>query len=490
MKNILKTLQFSNSFASLPDSFYSLVAPTPFKSSAKLIHFNDAAAALLDLVSKDHDKQTLADVFSGKTKLDNAIPLAMLYAGHQFGHYVPQLGDGRAIMLGEITNQKSERWEIQLKGSGTTPYSRDGDGRAVLRSSIREYLCSEAMHGLGIPTTRALCLVGSDDEVYREDIETGAMLTRLAQSHVRFGSFEIFYYRNQHDQIKILADYVISHHYPELADENNPYLALLETVSQRTAKLIAQWQAVGFSHGVMNSDNMSILGLTLDYGPFGFMEAYNPDYICNHSDHSGRYAFRNQPQIGLFNLSCLAQALLSLIDVDAAKDVLAKYESHFLAHYHALMAGKLGFSETSAAIQNSANQLLKIMQSNQADYTNVFRSLCAVTKKTDDKEIPFLDNFKSPCDAKDWLINYKNLLNNLSQQTQERSKSMLSINPKYILRNYMAQIAIDKAKAGDYSEIDRLIKLLHDPFAEHPNQDHYTNPPPAWAENIQVSCSS
>jgi uncharacterized protein YdiU (UPF0061 family) len=225
MKNILKTLQFSNSFASLPDSFYSLVAPTPFASSAKLIHFNDAAAALLDLGSNGHDEQTLADVFSGKTILDNSMPLAMLYAGHQFGHYVPQLGDGRAIMLGEIKNKNGERWEIQLKGCGITPYSRNGDGRAVLRSSIREYLCSEAMHGLGIPTTRALCLVGSDDEVYREEIETGAILTRLAQSHVRFGSFEIFYYRDQHDQIKLLADYVIKYHYPELAEENNPYLA-------------------------------------------------------------------------------------------------------------------------------------------------------------------------------------------------------------------------------------------------------------------------
>lgn len=491
MKDPFESLQFSNSFAKLPDNFYSLVSPTPFKSSAKLIHFNEGAAKLLNLDDANQDEQILADTFSGKSMLNGTKPLAMLYAGHQFGHYVPQLGDGRAIMLGETTNKKGERWEIQLKGSGLTPYSRDGDGRAVLRSSIREYLCSEAMHGLGIPTTRALCLVGSDDKIYREEIETSAILTRLAQSHVRFGSFEIFYYRDQYDQVRLLADYVIKHHYPELADENNPYLALLQSVSKRTAELIAQWQAVGFSHGVMNSDNMSILGVTLDYGPFGFMESYNPDYVCNHSDHTGRYAFKNQPQIGLFNLSCLAQALLPLIDVDAAKDVLEKYESHFLTHYHLLMAGKMGFSESSKEIQSLVNQLLTIMQSNHADYTNVFRSLCFVNDSNKSHfETVFLDNFKNNDSIVPWLNDYQKLLNANPRSNQTKYKAMLGINPKYILRNYMAQIAIDEATTGDYSEIDRLMKILHDPYAEHPDQNHYTNPPPAWAKNIQVSCSS
>ena len=264
MKHSLNTLTFSNSFAGLPEAFYSRVQPTPFEKPARLIHFNEAAAELLDLDPATAGDSSFAEVFTGKQTLSGADPLAMLYAGHQFGHYVSQLGDGRAIMLGETTNTRNERWEIQLKGSGQTPYSRDGDGRAVLRSTIREYLCSEAMHGLGIPTTRALCITGSDDEVYREQIETGAMLTRLAPSHVRFGSFELFFYRNQHDELRILADYVIEQHYPELADTSDRYVALLQTVSDRTAALMAQWQAVGFAHGVMNTDNMSVLGLTLD----------------------------------------------------------------------------------------------------------------------------------------------------------------------------------------------------------------------------------
>ena len=490
MKHSLDTLNFSNSFAELPDSFYSLVSPTPFDTNAQLIHFNTAAGKLIDLDYDNQHAQFIADIFSGKSALKKSKPLAMLYAGHQFGHYVPQLGDGRAIMLGETTSSKGDRWEIQLKGSGLTPYSRNGDGRAVLRSSIREYLCSEAMFGLGIPTTRALCLVGSKDEVYREQVETATVLTRLAQSHVRFGSFEIFFYRNQHDEIRILADYIIKHHYPDLTTENNPYLALLETVTQRTASLIAQWQAVGFSHGVMNSDNMSILGLTLDYGPFGFMEDYNPGYICNHSDHTGRYAFNKQPEIGLFNLSCLAQALLPLMEVEAAKAVLATYQSQFLSHYHLLMANKLGFSETSDEIQVLQNRLLEIMQNNQGDYTNTFRALCHVSKETSSNEKSFLSLFKSSDEITVWLERYKKLLSEKTQPDKERQDFMLGINPKYILRNYMAQIAIDKATNDDFSEIDILIKILHNPFAEHDEQNHYTGPAPAWVDNLQVSCSS
>jgi len=295
MRTSFNNLTFTNSFGSLGDTFSTRVTPTPFTTPARLVHFNSSAATLLDLDPASQHDPAVAAIFSGKRPLPGADPLAMLYAGHQFGHYVPQLGDGRAIMLGEVTNQRGEKWEIQLKGSGLTPYSRDGDGRAVLRSSVREYLCSEAMHGLGIPTTRALCLVDSNDEVYREQIESGAMLTRLAPSHIRFGSFEVFFYRNQHAPLQALADFVIQHHYPELQDEPQPYTALLQTVIERTARLLAQWQAVGFAHGVMNTDNMSILGLTLDYGPYGFMEGYNPGFICNHSDYQGRYAFDQQP---------------------------------------------------------------------------------------------------------------------------------------------------------------------------------------------------
>lgn len=308
----------------------------------------------------------------------------MLYAGHQFGHYVPQLGDGRAIILGEARNRRGEPWELQLKGSGQTPYSRAGDGRAVLRSSIREYLCGEAMHALGIPTTRALCLIGNSDEVYREQIETRAMITRLAPSHVRFGSFEVFFYREQYGLIRILADYVIDRYYPQFSGQPDCYEKFLRAVVERSAHLIEQWQAVGFAHGVMNSDNMSILGLTLDYGPFGFMEGYEPGFICNHSDHQGRYAFDRQPQIGLFNLSCLAQALLPPMEVDVAKAALESYWDFFTPHYHGLMAQKLGFGEIDAQILALLNELLAQMQQNHLDYSLGFRALGDVRCATED----------------------------------------------------------------------------------------------------------
>lgn len=487
MKQSLHTLPFSNSFTSLPDTFYSRVQPTPLEKPARLIHFNAAAAELLDLDPQVANDPAFADIFSGRQALPAADPVAMLYAGHQFGHYVPQLGDGRAVMLGETTNTQGDKWEIQLKGSGQTPYSRDGDGRAVLRSTIREYLCSEAMHGLGIPTTRGLCITGSDDEVYREKIETAAILTRLSPSHVRFGSFEVFFYRNQHDEIRTLADYVIQHHYPELLQAQEPYVALLQTVADRTAALMAKWQAVGFAHGVMNSDNMSILGLTLDYGPFGFMEAWDPGYICNHSDHHGLYAFDNQPQRGLFNLSCLAQSLLPLIDVEAAKAALESFQPTFTRHHEQRMAEKLGFEKSDETVVALTRELLAQMAESRTDYTNLFRALCDVECETQTLPDLFIDRER----FRQWQSSYRKHLQRNTQTGAHWKATMQRSNPKYILRNYMAQLAIEKAsQAQDYSEIDRLIKLLQSPFDEHPELAHYAEPAPDWAKDIQVSCSS
>ncbi len=491
MKHELHALPLTNSFATLGEIFYSPVTPTPFEQTAELIHFNSDAADLLDLEHKVQDDPNFADIFTGKQRFNGDAPLAMLYAGHQFGHFVPQLGDGRAVMLGETTNQRGEKWEIQLKGSGQTPYSRAGDGRAVLRSTIREYLCSEAMHGLGIPTTRALCITGSDDEVYREQIETGAMLTRLAPSHVRFGSFEVFYYRDQHEHIATLADYVIEHHYPELAESDDKYLALLETVIARTARLLAQWQAVGFAHGVMNTDNMSILGLTLDYGPYGFVEAYDPDYICNHSDHEGRYAFKNQPQIGLFNVSCLAQALLPLIEVKAAKAALEKYQPAYIEHYHRLMANKLGFDKADNDNETLCKSLLGQMKQSRADFTSVFRQLAYVNDEEPGCHAGLRDLFIDTAKLDDWLSDYRAQLQQQAKPEALRREAMLACNPKYVLRNYMAQIAIEKAERyKDYSEIDALMTILKTPFDEHPAHAHYAEPPPDWASKIEVSCSS
>ena len=486
MKHSLHSLPFSNSFASLPDAFYARVQPTSLDEPARLIHFNNAAAELLDLDPAVANDTAFADIFSGMPLLPAADPIAMLYAGHQFGHYVHQLGDGRAIMLGETTNSRGEKWEIQLKGSGQTPYSRDGDGRAVLRSTIREYLCSEAMHGLGIPTTRALCITGSSDEVYREQIETAAILTRLAPSHVRFGSFEVFFYRNQHDELRTLADYVIRHHYPELRDAPQPYIALLQTVADRTAALMAQWQAVGFAHGVMNTDNMSILGLTLDYGPFGFMESWDPGFICNHSDHHGLYAFDRQPQRGLFNLSCLAQSLLPLIDVDAAKATLDGFQATYTRNYEHRMAEKLGFEQSDEIVVTLTNELLAQMAESHTDYTNLFRALGDIEHETQTLADLFIDRDR----FRRWQGDYRQQLQRHTLTDADWMVRMKRRNPKYILRNHLAQVAIEKASQQDYSEIDRLLKLLQSPFDEHPQLSDYANPAPEWAKDIQVSCSS
>ena len=491
MKHSLHTLPLSNSFAKLPGTFYSRVRPTPFEQPAELIHFNTAAAELLDLDPAAASDPACADIFSGRRLLPGADPLAMLYAGHQFGHYVPQLGDGRAIMLGETTNRRQEPWEIQLKGSGQTPYSRDGDGRAVLRSTIREYLCSEAMHGLGIPTTRALCITGSHEEVYREQIETGAMLTRLAPSHVRFGSFEVFFYRNQHADLQTLADYVIATHYPDLLDTVQPYVALLQAVVDRTARLLAQWQAVGFAHGVMNTDNMSVLGLTLDYGPFGFMEAYDPGLVCNHSDHHGRYAFDQQPQVALFNLSCFAQTLLPLLDVESARAALESYQPAYNDYYEQLLLQKLGLAPGSKALLPLGSELLAQMADSGTDYTHLFRDLCSIESTPGTGSPALQDRFLDRDRFGRWLADYRAALRSQARPDAERRQAQQSVNPKYILRNYMAQIAIDRAvQAQDYTEIDRQFKLLQKPFDEHPDMAHYAAPPPDWARNIQVSCSS
>ena len=497
----LKSIPLHDSFLKLGDEFLSEVQPTPFKSDSTLIHYNKNAANLLDFEDGIEQEQHFVDVFSGKQALQNAKPFSMLYAGHQFGHLNPQLGDGRAIIVAEIKNKKNEKWELQLKGSGPTPYSRGADGRAVLRSTIREYLCSEAMFGLGIPTTRALCMTASDDEVYRENIETGAILTRLAPSHIRFGSFEIFYYRHQYDHIRTLADHVIEHHYPELLSEKNPYLALLSEVIKRTAKLISAWQAVGFAHGVMNTDNMSILGLTLDYGPYGFLDNYDQGYICNHSDHEGRYAFNQQPNIGLFNLSCFAQALLPLIDkspdkaAEIAKIELEDYQSTFISEYSNLMRQKLGLENEDEQDQKLLENLLNLMKDDNVDYTIFFRRLCSfdssdIKSKDTNNNSAIRDIFMQRDLFDLWAESYQQRLKQEHDNDEQRAFKMKQINPKYILRNHMAEVAIKKAEEKDYSEIERLFNLLQNPFDEQPENDEYAGFPPQWAQKISVSCSS
>lgn len=488
----LEELPFHNTYARLPEDFYSRLAPTPFARPPYLVSFSADAAALIDLDPNEAVRPEFADYFSGNRLLPGSEPIAMLYSGHQFGHYVPRLGDGRAILLGEVRNRQGAKWDLHLKGAGQTPYSRDGDGRAVLRSTIREYLCSEAMHGLGIPTTRGLCIVGSDDEVLREEgVETGAMLVRLAPTHVRFGSFEVFYYRRQYDHLARLADHVMAEQFPHLAGAGGRYPRLLSEVVVRTAHLMAKWQAVGFAHGVMNTDNMSIVGVTLDYGPFGFLDDYNPGFICNHSDHGGRYAFHRQPEIGHWNLHALAQALLPLMTEEQAKEALAAYEPALVAHYTDLMRQKLGLREWRPEDGDLLTGLLEIMQADHADYTNAFRALGDFKSDPSDASESLRDLFLDRTAFTAWATRYRERLRSEGSRDAERKQLMNRVNPKYVLRNYLVQRAITQAAENkDFAEIGRLLDLLRDPFSERPDMDTYAAPPSDWGRRIIVSCSS
>lgn len=491
----LEELRFDNRYRRFPEEFYDVVQPVPLQG-AYVASVSHSAAELIELSPGQLQRDDLVDYLNGHKTLPNAEPIAMCYSGHQFGSRVPRLGDGRAIVLGQVRNSQGQLWDLQLKGSGPTLYSRGGDGRAVLRSSIREYLCSEAMHALNIPTTRALCLIGSSEPVYRERVEPGAMILRMAQSLVRFGSFEYFYYTQKFEYIKLLADYVVDEFYPHLKEKENPYLALFISVLERTAKLIAQWQGVGFSHGVMNSDNMSILGLTLDYGPFGFLDTYESEFICNHSDHTGHYAFDKQPYNGVFNLSCLAQGLLPLLHED-------KNESLELAQHHLngywkiyrqaeinVIRAKLGLVEQQKEDKELWDDLLGLMEG-QVDFTNFFRALCNFNRQQPSDNHKLRDMFLNREAFDMWAQRYANRLGSEASNDDKRCQAMKKVNPKYILRNYLAEAAIRKAEdESDYSEVEKLKQLLQRPFDEQPENESYAALPPEWAQSISVSCSS
>ncbi len=490
IQRTLETLSFDNTYARLPQAFYARLNPTPFSAPPYLIHANQFTAELIDLDPEQLTRPEFAALFGGNVLAPGMEPLAMLYSGHQFGVYVPQLGDGRAILLGEATNERGERWDLHLKGAGMTPFSRDGDGRAVLRSTIREYLCCAAMQGLGIPTAQALCIVGSDDKVYREQIETGAMLVRMAPSHVRFGSFEVFYYRKQYDHLKTLADYVIDQHFPHLRDVDEKYAHFFTEVVARTARLIAHWQTVGWAHGVMNTDNMSILGLTMDYGPYGFMDDYDAGFICNHSDYNGRYAFNQQPSIGLWNLSCLAQTLLPLAEKTALKAGLETYQPLFDREYQKQMREKVGLADEQTGDAELIRDFLGLLQGSHADYTTVFRELNTFSTSKDEVHGKVREHFLNHERFDEWAVRYRDRLRRERSRDEERCDRMNRVNPKYVLRNYLAQIAIEKAQHKDFSEVDRLFTLLQTPFADQPGMESYALPPPNWGKHLAVSCSS
>jgi serine/tyrosine/threonine adenylyltransferase len=490
----LDTLHFDNSFARLAEPFYTRQAPRGL-DNPRLVAASATTAELLDLDPAALEHADFARYFSGNIQLPGAEPLAMVYAGHQFGQYAGQLGDGRGLLLGEVVSKHHGRWDLHLKGAGQTPYSRFGDGRAVLRSSIREYLCSEAMAALGIPSSRALCVVDSDTRVQREQIERGAMVLRVARSHIRFGHFEHFHYTEQPELLRELADYVVARHLPDFIDSADRHAELLRQATLRTAELIAHWQAVGFAHGVLNTDNMSIIGETFDYGPFGFLDDFDPGFICNHSDDRGRYSFERQPSVGLWNLNALAHALSSLIDVDTIRAILQQYEAHLIATYSRLMRNKLGLIEDRPEDTQLLSDLLGLLASNHSDYTLFFRRLCdfdeSLEPSANTKELSALrDDFVDRERFDGWLQAYRIRLQQQHYPRAQRSAAMRQVNPKFILRNYLAQQAIEKAEQGDYSEVRHLHAVLQQPYAEQADNESYAAPPPDWGKHLAVSCSS
>ena len=455
-------------YSDLGDEYFAQVETKKLENS-KLIHVNQSLKKELNL---DISDENLLSICSGEKKLGDVTPISTVYAGHQFGYFVPQLGDGRSCLVGEISN-----YEVSLKGAGTSPFSRGADGRAVLRSSIREYLCSIAMEALNIPTTKALALVASDTAVYREHLENASIVTRVAESHIRFGHFEFFAANGQNENVKKLADFVIKHHMPEVDKEN--YLDLFKEVVRSTALMIARWQAQGFAHGVMNTDNMSILGLTIDYGPFSFMETYNPGFICNHSDTQGRYSFEKQPSVALWNLHRLADALKSLVNETQLKDALSEYEPALVKEYSSLMRRKFGLLEFNDEDNALINDFLELLYINKKDYHRSMRQLSS------GKEHSLGGNFDS------WFVRYKARLEKETSKISQRVALMQSVNPKYILRNYLAEVAIRKAEdLNEYDEIETLFQLLKKPFDSHEGYESYDSEPPEWAQNLELSCSS
>ena len=484
------SLRWRNSLAALDPVFFTRLAPTPLPGPY-WVGYSSTVADALGLPPEWFRSQEALAAFTGNLILPGSEPVASVYSGHQFGQWAGQLGDGRAILLGEIDTPDGGTRELQLKGAGLTPYSRMGDGRAVLRSSIREFLCSEAMSGLGIATTRALCVTGSDAPVRREQVETAAVVTRVAPSFIRFGHFEHFSYNGQTDKLQLLADYVIDRFYPQCrATERfagNAYAALLEAVSERSAEILAQWQAVGFCHGVMNTDNMSILGLTIDYGPFQFLDAFDPAHICNHSDTQGRYAFNRQPNIAYWNLFCLGQALLPLIgEQELALAALESYKTVFPLALERLLAAKLGLAERHDGDKDLIEAILQLLARGRLDYTIFWRRLSHFVAGENADTVRDLFPDRPAFDV--WLELYGQRL--AQQPRPSAAQLMLRTNPKYVLRNHLGEQAIQKAKLKDFSAVTELLHVLEAPFDEHPGQDALAGFPPEWASGIEISCSS
>lgn len=481
-------IPFNNRYVTLGDTFYVKTSPLPV-ANPTLIKFNNELANVLGLSASDLNSTEGALIFSGNVIPDDAEPLAMAYAGHQFGSFNPQLGDGRAILLGEIINPDGDSFDIQLKGSGPTFYSRNGDGRAALGPVLREYLVSEAMVKLGVPTTRALAAVTTGEQVARERLLPGGIITRVASSFVRVGTFEFFSSRGDETSIQKLADYVIDRNYPESRGAENNYVAFFQSVVHRQATLIAQWMQLGFIHGVMNTDNMSVAGETIDYGPCAFMDEYAHNRVYSSIDRDGRYAYSNQPSIGLWNLTRLAESLLPLLadDTDTAvalaQDILKTYVERYQKHWLAGMQAKCGFTPgLDEAMNNNDKTLIETlfdtMAENHADFTLTFFYLSRLTAQPSDQDKAIQILFDKPAQIDDWLFKWRERLSKETRSDAERQEKMQTVNPVYIPRNHQIEAAIRAAEDhGDFSVFHELHEVLQNPYVKQEGKDTYMLPP-------------
>ena len=486
---------FQNTYAALPDGFFARVAPTPV-AAPRLIKLNRPLAVRLGLDPDLLESPEGAEILAGKRLPDGAQPIAMAYAGHQFGHFVPQLGDGRAILLGEVIDIDGIRRDIQLKGSGPTPFSRRGDGRAALGPVLREYIVSEAMAALGIPTTRSLAAAITGESVMRETVLPGAVLTRVASSHIRVGTFQYFAARGDTEGVRRLADHAIARHYPQAAQAERPYHALLEGVIARQAELVARWLHVGFIHGVMNTDNTSISGETIDYGPCAFMDHYDPAAVFSSIDEQGRYAYANQPRIALWNLTRLAECLLPLFSdnkdkaIEEAQSVLAEFPGKFTAAYQSGLRQKIGLFTARDGDEALVQDLLDAMAKNNADFTLTFRRLSAAAEDAArDQDVRAL--FADPVAYDEWVVRWRQRTGEEPQAPTERAGVMRTVNPAFIPRNHRIEAVIQAAVArDDYAPFEELIAVLAKPYEEQPAFADYANPPEPHQRVLQTFCGT
>ena len=486
---------FQNTYAALPDGFFARVAPTPV-AAPRLIKLNRPLAVRLGLDPDLLESPEGAEILAGKRLPDGAQPIAMAYAGHQFGHFVPQLGDGRAILLGEVIDIDGIRRDIQLKGSGPTPFSRRGDGRAALGPVLREYIVSEAMAALGIPTTRSLAATITGESVMRETVLPGAVLTRVASSHIRVGTFQYFAARGDTEGVRRLADHAIARHYPQAAQAERPYHALLEGVIARQAELVARWLQVGFIHGVMNTDNTSISGETIDYGPCAFMDHYDPAAVFSSIDEQGRYAYANQPRIALWNLTRLAECLLPLFSddkdkaIEEAQSVLAEFPGKFTAAYQSGLRQKIGLFTARDGDEALVQDLLDAMAKNNADFTLTFRRLSAAAEDAArDQDVRAL--FADPVAYDEWVVRWRQRTAEEPQTPTERAGVMRTVNPAFIPRNHRIEAVIQAAVArDDYAPFEELLAVLAKPYEEQPAFADYANPPEPHQRVLQTFCGT